>query len=197
MKLWEQWPLLEARGFGDLFAGTWIEGDDPDEIARLLGGDPAAAVPCGLAEAMRHYEPYGFDELVWMGAHAPGWIHAITVAGPRLRTEPLAGRRYVQVVWDADGLGVHDLYYSDGVTEGRLSPRDVAVTGWPFHEHAHGLADDRMSPFNVFAWQEVRPDGVLRLWLDNWLIVAGRLSGRFLDDDCLDATRRLYRLPVG
>jgi hypothetical protein len=30
-----RWTLLSARGFGDMFAGTRIEGD-PDEIARIL-----------------------------------------------------------------------------------------------------------------------------------------------------------------
>ncbi|MGN9842653.1 hypothetical protein ACTMTI_31455 [Nonomuraea sp. H19] len=194
----DQWRVLSARGFHDMFAGTWIEGDDPDEIARLLGSDPAAAVPCGLDEAMREYEPFAFKELVWLGEHAPGWSHAITVAGPRLRTDLLAaaGRRFVQVVWDAHALGVHDLYYSDGITAGQHSPVRIAAPGWPFHEYADGLAPSRPGLIDLFSAGPAKPVGSLGLWLDNWLILAGRVSGRFIDEHYLDATRRLYRIPI-
>ncbi|MFC7642927.1 hypothetical protein ACFQX6_19955 [Streptosporangium lutulentum] len=91
----EQWALLSARGFDDMFAGTWIEGDDPDEIARILGSDPAAAVPCGLDEAMREYEPYAFKELVWLGEHAP--------AGPT--PSPSPGRVRAPTCWPPVGAG--------------------------------------------------------------------------------------------
>ncbi|WP_169987813.1 hypothetical protein [Microbispora sp. H10836] len=195
----EQWPLLAARGFDDMFAGTWIEGDDPDEIARVLGSDPATAVPCGLDEAMREYEPYAFRELVWLGEHSPGWTHAITIAGPRLRTDVLAatGRRFLQVVWEPYGLGVHDLYYSDGSTAGRHSPTEIADPGWPYHQYATGLAPRRPGLIDVFTTGEpARPEGSLGLWLDNWLTLAGRVSGRLIDERYLDATRRLYSVPI-
>ncbi|MEV6868681.1 hypothetical protein AB0M44_47875 [Streptosporangium subroseum] len=194
----EQWPLLSARGFHDMFAGTWIEGDDPDEIARTLGSDPATAVPCGLDEAMRQYEPYAFKELVWLGEHAPGWTHAITIAGPRLRTDLLAasGRRSVQVVWEPHGLGVHDLYYSDGKTVGQQSPVDIAAPNWPFHAYTEGLTRSRPGLIHTFSGGPASPVGGLGLWLDNWLILAGRISGRLIDEQYLDAARLLYRIPI-
>ncbi|WP_433243533.1 hypothetical protein ACQPYK_39995 [Streptosporangium sp. CA-135522] len=194
----EQWTRLSARGFGDMFAGTWIEGDDLDQIARVLGSEPATAVRCGLDEAMREYEPYAFKELVWLGEHAPGWTHAITIAGPRLRTDLLAadGRRFVQVVWHAHGLGVHDLYYSDGITAGQHSPVDIADPGWPLHEYAEGLAPNHPGLIDMFSGRPARPVGSLGLWLDNWLILAGRISGRFIDEQYLDATRLLCRIPI-
>ncbi|GAA3444515.1 hypothetical protein [Planomonospora venezuelensis] len=194
----KQWPLLAARGFHDMFAGTWIESDDPDEIARLLGSDPATAAPCGLEEAMREYEPYAFRELVWLGEHSSGWIHAVTIAGPRLRTDLLAaaGRRFVQVVWEPHGLGVHDLYYSDGTAAGRCSPVDIADPGWPFHEYTEGLVPRRPDLIDVFSAGPAEPVGSLGLWLENWLILAGRVSGRLIDEQYLDATRRLYSVPI-
>ncbi|MGC5016233.1 hypothetical protein ACLQ2R_36175 [Streptosporangium sp. DT93] len=194
----KQWAPLRERGFRDTFAGTWIEGDDPDEIARDLGSDPATAVRCGLGEAMRDYEPYAFRELVWLGEHAPGWSHAITIAGPPLRADLLAsaGRRFVQVVWDAGDLGVHDLYYSDGITVGRRSPVDIAAPGWPFHEYAEGLEPSRPGVVDVFCGGPAGPVGSLGLWLDNWFVLAGRVSGRFIDERYLDATRSLHRIPI-
>ncbi|MFI7610495.1 hypothetical protein ACIBP6_04570 [Nonomuraea terrae] len=192
-----QWALLEERGFGEMFAGTWIEGDDHDEIARLLGADPERAVACGLGEAMREYEPFAFREAVWLGAHAPGWTHAITIAGPRLRTDLLGGRRFVQVVWDAGGLGVHDLYYSDGVTAGQHSPVRIADPGWPFHEYADGLVPSGRGLADVFtAGVSATATGSLGLWLENWLVLAGRVSGRLMDEEYFDATRRLYDIPL-
>ncbi|WP_146615584.1 hypothetical protein [Nonomuraea aridisoli] len=190
-----QWALLAARGFGRMFAGTWIEGDDHEEIARLLRADPAQGVSCGLDEAMREYEPYAFREVVWLGAHAPGWTQAITIAGPRLRTDLLAGRRYVQVVWDALGLGVHDLYYSDGVTADRLSPRHIAGP-WPFREYTDGLLPHGPGLIDVSGTGPAQATGSLGLWLENWLVLAGRLSGRLMEEEYFQTGRRLYALPL-
>jgi hypothetical protein len=192
-----QWALLNTRGFGRMFAGTWIEGDDHEEVARLLGADPAQGVSCGLDEAMREYEPYAFRELVWLGAHAPGWTHAITIAGPRLRTDLLAaaGRRFAQVVWDAGALGVHDLYYGDGVTAGQQSPVRIADP-WPLRAYADGLAPSRPGLIDVFTGGPAQATGSLGLWLENWLVLAGRISGRFMDEEYFQAERRLYSLPL-
>ncbi|MEV4071823.1 hypothetical protein [Nonomuraea fuscirosea] len=191
-----QWPLLAARGLGDLFAGIWIEGD-PADVARLMGADPAAGVACGFGEAMRSYEPYAFKELLWIGEHSPGWTHAITIAGPPPRTDlPAAGgRRFVRVVWDRHGIGVHDLSYSDGTTAGELSPRDIA-TPWALDEYAAGLLPSRPGLIDFHTTGPAEPVGSLGLWLENWLVVAGRLSGRFMDARYLDATRLLCRVPL-
>ncbi|MEV0585860.1 hypothetical protein [Nonomuraea sp. NPDC050310] len=185
--------LLRERGLGWFFAATWIEGDDPAEIARLLRADPEDGVPCELAEAMRHFDPYALTELIWLGAHAPGWSHAVTIAGPPLRTAPLlaAGRKYVHVVWDGPGPGVHDLVHSDGVTEFRQPPARVHDPGWRLHEYAEGLLPPgHPGVFDVLA------GGGERQCLDNWLTVAARLTGRALTEEALSAPRLLYRLPI-
>lgn len=99
---------------------------------------------------MREYEPYAFKELVWLGEHAPGWTHAITIADP----------------------------------------------DWPFHEYAEGITPSRPGLIDLFSGGPASPVGSLGLWLDDWLVLAGRISGRFIDEQYLDATRRLYRIPI-
>ncbi|MFF0578096.1 hypothetical protein [Streptosporangium saharense] len=181
--------------------GTWVEGDDADEIARLLGVEPATAQRCDLGTAMHHHEPYAFTEIVWIGTHAPDWTHVTSISGPPLRTTSLAadGRRLFQVVWDAARDGVHDLSYCDGERMGRLSPLSIAEVpaGSVFDGHTHGLVASRPGTIDMFSSRPTRPTGSLRLWMENWLCLVGRITGQFIDRDWLAETRTLYHVPLG
>jgi hypothetical protein len=75
-----QWDLLREFGLGSGFAGIWVEGDDPEELARRLRVDPGLRVECGFDEATR-YEQSLDDEVIWIGPHAPGWTHILWLSG--------------------------------------------------------------------------------------------------------------------
>ncbi|WP_055477976.1 hypothetical protein [Sphaerimonospora mesophila] len=196
----DQWQALASCGFQQWFAGTWVEGDDPEEIARLLRVDPDSAERCDLGSAMRWYEPMAFKEMVWIGEHAPGWTHVISISGPPLTTRDLAaaGRRFMQVIWYADGIGVHDLVYGDGRAVGALSPLDIrnVPQGSMFDGYNGGLPS-HWGIVDFSTTGPARPVGTLKLWLDNWFCLVGRITGRFIDRDWLNATRTLYRIPLG
>lgn len=78
----DQWDLLVSGGFSEWFAGTWVD-DDSEEVARRLRVDPATRLDCDLSTAMRWYQPYvsEAEQIVWVGAHAPGWTHIIGICG--------------------------------------------------------------------------------------------------------------------
>jgi hypothetical protein len=195
----DQWRLLATHGFHDTFTGTWVKGDDRDAIARLLRADPDTAHQCGLATAMRHYDPQASSRSVWLGAHAPGWTVAVDLSGPSLPTRQLAaaGRCFLQVVWDAVRLvGVRDLVYGDGATVERLSPLEIETVppGSVIDGYADELVASRPGIVDFFPTSLRGPTGSLKLWLDNWLILTGRVTGRFIDSEWLSETRTLYRI---
>lgn len=39
---------------------------------------------------MRWYQPHSFDEVIWIGEHAPGWSHIISLSGLCIVPGPLS-----------------------------------------------------------------------------------------------------------
>ncbi|MFI6908350.1 hypothetical protein ACIBKY_44310 [Nonomuraea sp. NPDC050394] len=179
-----QWDLLSSRGFASRFAGTWVEGGDPDVLAEVLRVDPQSRLECDLATAMRWYEPYSNDDIIWIGEHAPGWTHIISISGLGIWPGPLSehDRRVFFLEYDDGEEGLHGLtYWRDGTRAGDAGrnsndPGDLA----PLFER-HGIESDAFD------------DGEGEL--NAYLFLLGQITGRFIDEEWLAASRSLYRIP--
>lgn len=175
----DQWDLLCAFGFSTRFAGTWIENEDPHEVARQLGADPSTRLDCDLQTAMRSYQPWGSDEIIWIGAHAPGWTQLITMSGPCAAPGPPSenGRRLFFVEYDEDE-GVHGLsYWRDGEPLGQYGDR--GELGPMLAQHGIDLASAQSEADEMNAY----------------LTLVGRITGRSVDSGLPSEMRTLYHLP--
>ncbi len=181
----DQWELLASHGFQKLFIGTWVEGDDPEEIAGLIGADPERRLECDLNTAMRWYQPVGGPEIVWIGAHSPGWTHITGISGVPtvVREAGSNGRRALQLLQDEDVMGLQDLeLFVDSrladdlgrFHEGPLEP------GSFFEPYVQGL--------------DLDPDADDEWMAHVFLCVLGRITGRFIDRDWFSLPGILCRL---
>ncbi|RCG26524.1 hypothetical protein DQ384_29235 [Sphaerisporangium album] len=192
--MWDTFPvegqrdLLREHGLHDLFSGQWVQTEDVGDVVRRLGVDPASGVVCDFPTAMRSYDRYSDEIVVWLGEHAPGWAHMLTLSGTAPPKEVIdtlsAGRRRVFdvfFIWETGHL--NNRYTYDGVCIGDVSPPYPGGVGEveEFTPYSRGLElGDGMSTAEVF---------------DRILCMVGRITGRFIDRDWFSSPRTLYRLP--
>ncbi|MGR6918012.1 hypothetical protein ACU635_27535 [[Actinomadura] parvosata] len=120
------------------------------------------------------------DTMIWIGTHSPGWSVAVAIHG-RLSIEPeiSAGRRrvfthmHMDEVYKLPNEGM--LYYYDGELMGSLGVIEE------FQEYTHDLD---------VGWRYG-----FRATVESFLILAGRITGRFLDREWFAESRVLYRVP--
>lgn len=180
----DQWGFLASHGFSARFAGTWVEGNDPDSVAHILRADPASRLDCDFETAMQWYDPYSSEEIVWVGVHAPEWLHIISLSGVGIAPGPLStgGRRLFYLEYDDGEGGVHGLsYWRDGKGRGQYG-RDSNTLG-----ELEALFDR----YDVDAAAAEDDEGEL----NSYLLLLGHVTGRFIDQDWLMSPRTLYRVP--
>ncbi|MBB5783325.1 hypothetical protein [Nonomuraea jabiensis] len=173
-----QWDLLDEYNLNASFDAAWIDTEDIGEIAERFRAESGSGIPCDLSTAFHLAATKEQDSLVWIGTHSPGWSIAITMGGSfTLREEASAGGRLIISYWHMADLGkIGD----EGMTyrrDGKLGT--VGVEG--FQEYARDL--NSCADFQ----EEVQ----------SYLILAGRITGRFLDRDWFATSRVLYRIPRG
>ncbi|WP_169982367.1 hypothetical protein [Microbispora sp. H10836] len=196
----DQWGFLLGAGLGRGFAGTWVESGDAEAVAALLGADLASREDCGLATAMACYRPMAFTERVWAGPHSAGWTHALTISGPPPVTAGLteAGLRFLQI--RTLNQQVDDLLYGDGVRTGWVSQRwygeVYAEPGSMLEPYLREVGPPSVIPEVVRRSWNTEPEGHSRICLETYLLLAGRMSGRFIDDEWLGDERALYTIPL-
>lgn len=184
-----QWDLLREFGLSSWFAGIWVEGDDPEELARRLRVDPGSRVECGFAEAMTRYEQSLDDEVIWIGSHAPGWTHILWLSAFHTTAEAKAlsagGRRLLTMFYNGRLPELDQLYlYQDGALVNEIDPPYVG--GAPVSVPEYALyAEGLELELNMSSTQE----------LHLLLCMVGRITGRFLDREWFSSTRTLYRIP--
>jgi hypothetical protein len=174
-----QWDLLDEYGLNASSDAAWIDTEDIGEIAERFRADPGSGIPCDLNTAFHLAAKRERDSLVWIGTHSPGWSVAITVGGSfTLRREASAHGRLIISYWHMADLGeIGDegmIYHRNGEVTGT-----VGVEG--FQEYARDLS-------SCADFQEE---------VESYLILAGRVTGRFLDRDWFATSRILYRIPRG
>ncbi|NRQ34533.1 hypothetical protein HII36_22180 [Nonomuraea sp. NN258] len=184
-----QWDLLREFGLSSGLAGIWVEGDDPEELARRLRVDPGTRVECGFAEAMARYEASLEDEVIWIGSHTPGWTHILWLSsfhtGAEAKALSAGGRRLLTVYYNGGLFELDDLYlYQDGALVDEINPPyadGAPVTVPEYAMYAEGLELEH----GMRSQQE----------LHLILCMVGRITGRFLDREWFTATRTLYEIP--
>ncbi|MEU6411852.1 hypothetical protein [Microbispora sp. NPDC046933] len=173
-----QWDLLEEYLLNNRFDVAWIDTERIDEAAERFRVDPGSGVLCGLDTAFNLIDNDEQETLVWIGAHSPGWSVSVTMnRGFTLSEEASAGGRSILAHWHMAGL--YELadegmvYYHDGEYVGRVGEE-------AFQDYARDLDLD---------------DAGFRELVEYYLILAGRITGRFLDRDWFETARVLYRVP--
>ncbi|MEW1838199.1 hypothetical protein AB0392_09595, partial [Nonomuraea angiospora] len=186
----DQCGLLAAHGFGETFAGLWIENGDPGEIADFLRLDQRSARETSLeleeTQTPDGILPFNGDDAVWIGPHATGWsavvgLSALNEEGARLIE---GGRRMLEVSWSWEIDGVYPLNYSNGVRVSEELEGWLVPPGSVFEPYAHGLFPDS---------DEGQGDEVSA---NAYLTLVGRMTGRFLDDDWFRTVGRVFPLSV-
>ncbi|MEV4377178.1 hypothetical protein [Streptosporangium sp. NPDC049644] len=175
-----QWQLLDEYALNARFDAAWIDTENIEEIAERFRVDPGSGILCDLETAFTLADDNEQDTLVWIGGHSPGWSVAITMSGSfTLREEASAGRRRIISHWHLGDLGETGdegmVYYQDGELIGRLGVE-------AFQDYAGDL--------------ETSHEGGFEEEVEGYLILAGRVTGRFLDRDWFAASRVLYRVPA-
>ncbi|MEV4177939.1 hypothetical protein [Nonomuraea sp. NPDC049709] len=183
-----QWDLVVKHRIHNEFHGLWIEGDDREELSRLLRVDPDWRLECDLETATDMF-PGAPEKIVWIGPHAPGWtqILAFGLLPYHLGVINLGRRRVFQIYCDGELDRLDPLYlYYDGEQLGHVTPP---------HDEGGYLEFPEYRPFaNGLA---LGTDGDLERDAHRLLCMVGRITGRFLDQEWFAATRTLYRIPDG
>ncbi|GAA4197192.1 hypothetical protein [Microbispora amethystogenes] len=186
-----QWDLMVEHGHGlhNGFHGLWAEGDDPEELSRLLRADPDSRLECDLETAVKVYGRMRERAAAWIGPHAPGWTHVLVLGlhpyHPAVRN--LGKRRVLEMYCREElrELEPLNLYY-DGERIGSVIP--------PYDQGT----DMDLPECMPYAPGPER--GGTRSFTRDVHFVAsmvGRITGRFIDRDWWTATRTLYRIPDG
>ncbi|GAA3805112.1 hypothetical protein GCM10022226_26270 [Sphaerisporangium flaviroseum] len=186
-----QWDLLVEYGLHEWFSGQWVDIEDIGEIARRLRVDLESGTVCDFQTAMRSYSISSKTRLVWIGEHAPGWSHVLTLSGATPPSEAIealsAGERRVFDAFFIEETGhLQELLYSyDGACVGNVCPPHPGgtVEVAEYDAYASGLElSSGMRSAEIF---------------DRFLCMAGRITGRFIDRDWFSSTRTLYQIPEG
>ncbi|MEV0143879.1 MULTISPECIES: hypothetical protein [unclassified Nonomuraea] len=174
-----QWDLLDEYTLNARFDAAWIDTEDIEEIAERFRADPSSGILCDLNTAFHLAAEKDQDTLVWIGAHSPGWSVAITMSGSFTFREGASagGRRIIGYSHMADLGEIGDegmVHYHDGEFMGMVGVQ-------AFQDYARDLET------YVRFEEEV----------ESYLVLVGRITGRFLDRDWFAAPRVLYRIPNG
>ncbi|TKK89271.1 hypothetical protein FDA94_10070 [Herbidospora galbida] len=197
----DQWDLLREAGLGSGFSGTWVECGNPEKVAAVLGADPGSRHDCDLATAMAHYRPMSLTERVWIGRHAEGWVHVLTISGPPLETGNLtaSGLRFLH--FTTRDSGVDPLVHGDGATTGTLDRRPgfgdllVPEPGSWIEPHMARITLPEMP--EISRWGSMtEPEGLPRYWLEVHLRLIVAVTGRAVDQEWVGDTRALYTIPL-
>ncbi len=175
-----QWDLLEEYGLNSWFDAAWIDVPDTGRAAACFRADPDSAIPCDLDAAFARVGDDTQDNLLWIGAHSSVWSVAVAMSGSLSfdKEASAAGRRifthkHMAGIYELGNEGM--LYYFDGKFIGTLGVIEE------FQEYTRDL--------------EVGWDVGFQQTVESFLILAGRITGRFLDRNWFATPRVLYRIP--
>ncbi|GAB3141298.1 hypothetical protein [Microbispora hainanensis] len=175
-----QWDLLEEYGLNSWFDVAWIDVPDTGRAAACFRADPDSAIPCDLDAAFARAGDDTQNNLLWIGAHSLDWSVAVAMSGSlSFEKEASASARrifthkHMADIYELSNEGM--LYYFDGKLIGTLGVIEE------FQECTRDL--------------EVGWDAGFRQTVESFLILAGRITGRFLDRDWFATPRVLYRIP--
>ncbi len=170
--------LLMEHGLDGWFGALWVSIEDGHEVARRLGFPAEATETCDFQTAMRSYDAAGSEQRVWITSHAPGWSHVLLLAGGQESSaEALSrhGRRafeisYIGAIEELD----EPVYTHDGEYRSIEDEEEYRTHGEDLTSD-HSLSDAEI--------------------LDQFLIILGRITGRFLDRAWISSQGLLCVMP--
>jgi hypothetical protein len=173
-----QYRLLSEHGIGPEFQAQWVDIEDLREVALRLQVAPETMVSCDIKTAARSIPPSSRMEQVWISSLNPGWSHVLRLSGslPSPVELSLDGHRVFEVTYLAS-VGEVDPPFS--AHDGELNVEFLAE-----EEYSACCADLRFND------QTPLPDV-----LEQYLVVLGRITGRFLDRDWVSSPGLLGGIP--
>ncbi|NJP90603.1 hypothetical protein HCN51_14265 [Nonomuraea sp. FMUSA5-5] len=189
----DQHELLAAHGFTDAFWGLWIERNDVDEIAELLQLDFRTRRDATLREeasAMADPSvPLDEKNSLWLGRHNSDWSVVVSPVGVRAALLPLSAgdRKTLEISWLQDVDGLYPLYFH--------------AKGGEVSEEIEPFWDGHLPESSVF---ERYVQGLVRDYGDDesdvplanaFLVIVGRMTGRFIDEEWFQTLGRVYDHP--
>lgn len=186
----DQYNLLAAHGFGEVFGGLWLEREDLGEIAGLLQLDRHFLRETSLAQMEKRVPeiiPFGGGDAVWIGPHCPGWSVVVSL-GALNRGGPLlceGERRMLEVSWLWEIDGVYPMYY-------RYNGKQISdeLEGWRVPSGAV------FEPYTDGLFADGDDDQGDEVTANAYLTIVGRMSGRFIDEEWFHTTGRVYQLSL-
>ncbi|MFF4625053.1 hypothetical protein [Nonomuraea jabiensis] len=173
-----QKELLVEHGLYGSFAATWVSIEDINEVARRLGVAPEATTTCNFPAAMRSYEPSAGTRRVWITRHASGWSHILTLSGAMPSSDTLSLNRHRAFELACNG-GIDEIYPLSYTYDGTSDEDFFEVP-----EYTSYWDDLESRPFMPTAEE-----------LEQYLIIMGRITGRFYDREWFASPGLLCALP--
>ncbi|WP_328709111.1 hypothetical protein [Microbispora hainanensis] len=173
-----QQRLLAEHGFAHWFGGQWVSIDDGKEVARRLHVEAETIVTCDLRTAVRSYSPASEARRIWISPLAAGWSHILGLGGSMPSAEMLStgGRRVFEIHFFGE--------------TGEVEPPFYAFDGT-------GSVDFFSEEEYSAHWEDLEYDGTLSPAeeLEQYLIIMGRIAGRFLDRAWVSSQGLLCTIP--
>ncbi|MEV6868196.1 hypothetical protein AB0M44_45345 [Streptosporangium subroseum] len=173
-----QQRLLAAHGLDGRFGAQWVSIADGHEVARHLHFPAETIETCDFQTAMRSYDPGGFAQRVWITSHAPGWSHVLLLSGGEASSAQELSRH---------GQRVFEISYVGGIEE----------LDEPIYTHDGEYRSIVDEAEYAAHWTDLSSDNTTTVpeLMDQFLIVIGRITGRFLDQDWVSSEGLLCIMP--
>ncbi|MFI0419963.1 hypothetical protein [Spongiactinospora sp. 9N601] len=171
--------LIAEHGLKPWFFAQWVSIEDRNEVARRLQVPERLRHPCDFETAVQSYDPHDEEKWVWITSHAPGWTLVLFLSGripPPSEALSIGRQRVFEISYIS---GVEELdelrYIHDGEITGDIFQADEYAAHW---------AD---LPYDGMMLPEEE--------LEHYLIIMGRVTGRFLDRECFSSEGLLCMIP--
>ncbi|MEV4020449.1 hypothetical protein AB0J35_59220 [Nonomuraea angiospora] len=172
-----QLHLLAAHGLDTRLCAQWVSIADGHEVARRLRFPEETTETCDFQSAMQSYDPLGAAQRVWITPHAPGWSHVLLLSGGQASSAQELSRH---------GRRVFEISYVGGIEE----------LDEPVYTHDGEYKDIFDDEFSAH-WADLPYDNTTPVpeLVEQLLIVIGRITGRFLDQNWTSSEGLLCVMP--
>ncbi|GIH69700.1 hypothetical protein Mth01_19530 [Sphaerimonospora thailandensis] len=169
---------MTEYGAGPEFQAQWVDIGDLHDVARRLQVTSDTIVTCDFQTAVRSVSPLSDMKQVWISSLASGWSHIFRLSGslPSPVELSLGGHRVFEITYFALVGEIDPPFYAhNGVLDVEFLAEDE------YSVHCANLRFNDRTPL-----PEV---------LEQYLVVLGRITGRFLDRDWVSSQGLLASIP--
>ncbi|MER6832311.1 hypothetical protein ABT352_40430 [Streptosporangium sp. NPDC000563] len=173
-----QQRLLVAHGLNRRFGALWVSIADGYEVARGLHFPVGTIETCDFQTAMRSYDPAGSARRAWITPHTPGWSHVLLLSGGQASSAEELSRH---------GQRVFEISYVGGIEE-----LDEPI--YTYDGEYRSIFDEAAHEAH---WTDLPNDDTMSIpeTLDQFMIIIGRITGGFLDQNWISSEGLLCVMP--